>query len=457
MSEVGRESPQSPADQPAKLQDAGRWVLATLEIRWLQVVVGLSVLTSLAAAGVAARAGSTVSFADEQDYLSLGTNLAGGLGFTMDGVHPTAFRPPGFPMFLSLVATVKPELTALRVGNALLAGVVVFLGSLLAKRILNGAGAAVAAVALVASPVAFYTATKLYPQTLAACLLLGGLLAVFALEQATGTRFRVGWSVVAGLCLSGLTLTVPNHGVTLVVAVIWLAARMKRSAMVVVGVLLVAFLVPIGAWTVRNYSVFDRVVPVSTNGGINLLLGNSEHAGSNTGVNVDISRYIDEAHRRDLDEVEVDKFFQEQAIDWIRENPTDAAGLYVGKFLNTFSVQQEFATRERAPSKTQTLVIAVTYLPLLALFLLRHGAVGRVPLRRGEPLLIGAFWTNALVGALAFTRIRFRVPVDPLMTVIAVIFLVGLLDAYVNRGARPAEAELAAAGAATVPVEDPSE
>lgn len=427
-----------------------------LEDRWLQVVVGLSFLTSLTAAGLATRAGSTVSFADEQDYLSLGTNLAGGLGFTMDGVHPTAFRPPGFPAFLSVIATVRPELTSLRVGNALLAGLVVFLGSLLAKRILNGSAAAVTAVALLASPVAIYTATKLYPQTLAACLLLGGLLAVLAVEHATGARPRVGWSVVAGLCLSGLTLTVPNHGVTLVVVVIWLAARLKRSALGVVGVLLVAFLVPIGAWTVRNYSVFDRVVPVSTNGGINLLLGNSEHAGFSTGVNVDISRYIDEAHRRDLDEVEVDQFFQEQAIDWIRENPTDAARLYVGKFLNTFSVQQEFATRERAPSKAQTLVIAVAYLPLLALFLLRHVAVRRVPLRRGELLLIGAFWTNAFVAALAFTRIRFRVPVDPLMTVIAVVYLVESIDAYVNRDRSPAEMS-DIAGAAPVQGEVPSE
>ncbi|MGB3411613.1 MAG: hypothetical protein WBA45_10470 [Microthrixaceae bacterium] len=457
MSEVGRESPPAPADQPVKLRDAGRWVLATLEARWLQVVVSLSILTSLAAAGVAARAAATVSFADEQDYLSLAANLAGGLDFTMDGAHPTAFRPPGFPVFLSLVATVKPELTALRVGNALLAGLVVLLGSLLAKRILNGAGASVTAVALMASPVAIYTATKLYPQTLAACLLLGALLAILAVEHATDTRFRLVWAVVAGLCLSGLTLTVPNHGVTLVVAVIWLVASLKRSAMVAVGVMLVAFLVPIGAWTARNYSVFDRVVPVSTNGGINLLLGNSEHAGSNTGVNVDISRYIDEAHRRDLDEVGMDQFFQEQAIEWIRENPTSAGRLYVGKFLNTFTVQQEFATSARAPSKAQTLVIALTYLPMLALFLLRHVVIGRVPFRRGELLLIGAFWTNVLVGALAFTRIRFRVPVDPLMTVIAVVFLVVLIDAYVNRDRRLADAELEVAGAASVPVEDSSE
>ncbi len=432
-------------------------MLAALEARWLRVVVGLSILTSLAAAAMAARTSATVSFADEQDYLSLGTNLADGLGFTMDGVHPTAFRPPGFPVFLSFVATIKPELTALRVGNALLAGVVVLLGSLLAKRIFNGAGAAITAVALMASPVAIYTATKLYPQTLAACLLLGALLAVLAVEHATDFRFRLVWAAVAGLVLSALTLTVPNHGATLVVAVVWLVVSLKRSAIVAVGIMVVAFLVPIGAWSARNHSVFDRVVPVSTNGGINLLLGNSEFAGSNTGVNVDISRYIDEAHRRHLDEVGTDQFFQEQAVEWIRTNPTAAVRLYVGKFLNTFNVQQEFATRSEAPSKAQTLLIAVTYLPLLALFLLRHAALRRVRLRPGELLLIGAFWVNALVGALAFTRIRFRVPLDPLMTVIAVVLLAALVDAYLNRDPRTRDAGQDVGGPAAVPVEERSE
>ena len=47
----------------------------------------------------------------------------------------------------------------------------------------------------------------------------------------------------------------------------------------------------IGLWSIRNYYVFNSFVFVSTNGGFNLLLGNSKNTEPNLGVNTDISQY----------------------------------------------------------------------------------------------------------------------------------------------------------------------
>jgi 4-amino-4-deoxy-L-arabinose transferase-like glycosyltransferase len=43
-------------------------------------------------------------FSDQIDYAALGQSLAHGTGYTLDG-HPTAFRPPGYPLLLAISFT----------------------------------------------------------------------------------------------------------------------------------------------------------------------------------------------------------------------------------------------------------------------------------------------------------------------------------------------------------------
>ncbi|MEZ5239969.1 MAG: glycosyltransferase family 39 protein, partial [Microthrixaceae bacterium] len=337
--------------------------------RWATVVIVIGVLVSASAIGVALVSDGSVSFADESDYASLAANLADSGRFSMDGVDSTAFRPPGFPFFLTAAALFSEDLVVLRVSNAALAGCVVVLAALVARLVGGRLAALLAAAGSAVSPIALYTATKLYPQTLAAVLLLGSLGAVLLAVRREGSH-RMIWSAVAGLGAGALTLTVPNHGVTVLAMVLWLVWTLRGRALWPVLVLLAVSAVVVGSWTVRNLVVLDEVVPVSTNGGINLLLGNNDRAGAGTGPNVDISEVLEEANRRGLDEVDRDEFLRDEATEWIVSNPVDAGRLYAAKFLNTFSVSQELATDDQQPSTLATVVVAATYLPLLAVFVL---------------------------------------------------------------------------------------
>lgn len=398
-----------------------------LSDHWLRITLALGLLNAMAAAAVTLGSGSSVSFSDESDYASIAASIASGHGFSLDQVDPTAFRPPGFPALLAIAARVSDDLLVLRVVNSLILGLVIVLAAFIARRLAGSLAASMTAIALTFSPVALFTATKLYPQTLATAALLGALLGSMQVVANVGGK-RIGSAVITGLCGALLTLSVPNHGVTVAVIIVWLIWVLRRQAILPVALVIVTCLIPIGLWSVRNYSVFSEFVPVSTNGGLNLLIGNSDDAGVNTGVNVDVSKYIEEAHRRELNEAAADKYFQSEALRWISENRAESARLYVGKLINTFNIQQEMATSTQTPSVWATLLIGITYLPLLAVFLWRHVAARTIELRPGEPLILCAFWANVVVGAIAFTRLRFRVPLDPMMAIIAMSFLATLLN-----------------------------
>lgn len=70
----------------------------------------------------------------------------------------------------------------------------------------------------------------------------------------------------------------------------------------------------------------------------------------------------------------------------------------------------------------------VTYYPLLALMLLRLMLRRRVPVSPFEGYLLALYLLGALVQAVFFTRIRFRVPFDLLLIALDALFLSYLIE-----------------------------
>ncbi len=83
----------------------------------------------------ALRLGDTLRYPDERDYYTLATNLIATGQFSQDGHTPTAFRAPGYPMALALVALIQPSVVAMRLLNiAALALSIVLLGRILRRQ-----------------------------------------------------------------------------------------------------------------------------------------------------------------------------------------------------------------------------------------------------------------------------------------------------------------------------------
>lgn len=368
--------------------------------------------------------GQTLRYADEHEYFTIANNLVAKGVYSLDGVHPTAFRPPGYPLFLSAFLYLGLNIVHLRIVNFILLAASMYLLYAILRSAVGAIAGIIAAFLVLLYPVLFYTAGTLYPQTLGSFLFLS-----FAFLVLHTDVIRTKRAILAGFAIGFLILSISTFIIVLLVTLLFLIFRrrdFKSSALVILvsGAM-------IGGWMVRNHHVFDVWIPFSTNSGFNLLLGNSPHTTANSGVNVDLSAY--DAHASTLSEIQKDEYYRSEALRYITENKGEAITLYISKVLNYFNYRNELATRTEA-SSSRDLLMFLTYVPLLALFILRLCLFKRYPLTDIEVYFVILYIVNAFFQATFFTRIRFRLPYDYVLIGTVAIFLSNIVRMAGNAG-----------------------
>jgi hypothetical protein len=195
--------------------------------------------------------------------------------------------------------------------------------------------------------------------------------------------------------------------------VLWLLWRRPGFRRTVIFFVATLFLV-VGAWTARNYNVFHAVFFVATNGGSNLLKGNSENSTVDSDTLTDVKKYVDATHG--MSETQSDKFYKTAALTWMKEHPGVASRLYAAKVMQYFwfterTATENYATRFEQPI-WRTLIMLFTYEPLLLLLLARFAIARKYPLSELEILFAGLYFINAPFAAIFYSRIRYRLPMD---------------------------------------------
>jgi 4-amino-4-deoxy-L-arabinose transferase-like glycosyltransferase len=398
---------------------------------WTASVLVCLIAITLLTAGVAYSyyLGDRLRFLpDEKDYTDIAINVASGRGYSLNGATSTAFRPPGYPLLLAPFIGLGAQIAHLRILNFALLTLSVILVYRIVESVLSRWAGLIGAILTVVYAVLFYTAGTLYPQTLGATLLLLTLYLLFVCRRT--------WlsALAAGVTLGWLVLTIPNFIVSapLIAIGVWViesnqantssaqAASTRRARATHVTLFLAVAIAIVGVWTLRNAATFGRLVFVSSNSGVNLLVGNSENASPIAGRTTDISTYT--AQARSMDEIDEDNFYRSRAFEWIQSNPMRAAGLFFAKFIHHFNFRNELETRSEA-SPLRDAAMFVTYYPLLlcaALGLIFSRWLG---FTRLEWLCVALYASGALVSAVFFPRIRFRLPYDYLLIVLAAGFI----------------------------------
>lgn len=366
--------------------------------------------------------------------------LAAGQGF---GSGPF-LQAPLYPYFLAGVyAIFGPHAGAALWIQALLGAATVSCAALVAGRIW-GRGGAIAAGLLLAlyRPGIFYTGVLLVPVVVTFLLALALL-------------FAPRRPLAAGLCVgaAGLAhpLAVPG-GLVALVGGLWAeratsAARAPewRSLRRPVLMALLGTALGIAPATIHNLAAGGGFVPIATNSGLNLFIGNGPTASGYFTPPPGLGRDEDlhglrEASRlagRPLDPAAASRFWSERATAAMAARPGRAALLFLRKvylFLHAYETPQ---VESLDFEKRYSLALRVPFLPGWAL-LAALAAVAVYLDRRGRFVLamLAAVGSIALATALFFVTARFRFPAHLYLALAAAGGLVALAHTPLAQRAR---------------------
>ncbi len=198
-------------------------------------------------------------------YTDIARNIVSGIGFSDAPGVANTFEPPVYPYLLStLFALFGENLTVVKLSQAVLDSLTTCTLFFITRTALSVNAAYLAAIFYAFYPIAVYSVADVAPETTFSLLLSFALLTL-VLALRTG---HMRYYLVSGLLLGCATLT---RTTTLYfvpfLALFLLVMRAGRKPVIrLVLVTLSAFLLTIAPWTVRNYVVSKRFIPVAVMG-----------------------------------------------------------------------------------------------------------------------------------------------------------------------------------------------
>ena len=221
-------------------------------------LVAVALVPRLAAAIVL---GNELHFVDEGIYVDTARRLLSGEGF---GAHYS--NVPAYPTLLAVLsAPFATSVVWLRLAQAVVAAFGAGLTFILAERMLGRATAIAAAVIYALDPLLVVAAGLLYPEAIAATVMVAMVLAAWMAVR----RNSIAASAFTGALLGCLALFRPVALAVVTVVVPWIVLNVggppRRRALHGSLVVLTCLLV-LAPWTYRNYRIHGRLMPVSLAG-----------------------------------------------------------------------------------------------------------------------------------------------------------------------------------------------
>jgi 4-amino-4-deoxy-L-arabinose transferase-like glycosyltransferase len=280
---------------------------------------------------------------DAEGYWLLAKQLADGGDYEIYTPARRVMRMPGFSLLLALsVKLAGPNLLYVRIGLAIVGTlaccVLYWLGCELFDRRVGTLAAALAAV----SPALVGFSVVVLTETLFAVCLTGSLVVLAKIartrwrsstetdENNSASKPQLKKAIAAGVlvavaCYVRPTWVLVAPGFALIHCI---RLRFERPAIVESVAIMIALVISLTPWTIRNYQVTGHVIPTTLWVGPSLYDGLSENA---TGIS-DMRFFDNENLMASMSEYEMDKEYQRRAWKFARENPGRAVSLGFIKF-----------------------------------------------------------------------------------------------------------------------------
>ena len=209
-------------------------------------------------------------------YTDIARNIVAGNGFSDAPGLANTFEPPVYMYLLSAFFTLFGEnLTVVKIGQAVLDSLTACTLFFITRTALSVNAAYLAAILYALYPIAVYSVADIAPETTFSFLLSLALLTLALALRSGHVRHYLASGLLLG-CAT-LTRTTTLYFVPFLVLFLVVVRAGRKRVVPLVLVTLSAFVLTIAPWTVRNYVVSKRFIPVAVMGyGEVFLQGSSE-------------------------------------------------------------------------------------------------------------------------------------------------------------------------------------
>jgi 4-amino-4-deoxy-L-arabinose transferase-like glycosyltransferase len=360
-------------------------------------------------------------------YHSIAVNLAEGNGFDGPTGVPTAEWPPLFPFLLSFVYRVfGHDPVGGEVFNVFLGTATVGLLYLVALRVLGRREARFCAVFLAVLPGQIFFCDVLLSETLSTFVLVAFVALMIVLPM------RPWAFVVLGLVIGLATLTRGEGPLMLVIPLaVWWGRVPTRELVRRTVILVLAMLVVVVPWTIRNASELHAFIPVANNSGPTFWSGHNPDADGGATypgreLNLRVAKYPEPER-----EVKFAALLRSEGIDYAVHHPTRELVLIPLRFLSLLRGDSQiipiWVNTGSSPPITRAGILRlgvladVAFYGLLTLFTLALLVYGRRLLVNAALRGILVYFAASLVlyCVVLYGNFRYRVPLEPLMLLVA--------------------------------------
>lgn len=348
------------------------------------------------------------------------------------------FHPPVFPYLVGAAYTAFGGLGAVKVLQALAGALLVPAVGRIGRLAFGPRTGLLAAAMAAFYPELVWYSVHFWSEPVFVALLWWAIEGVLGADARASLPRAVGAGAVWGLAV--LTRETALYFVPF--AALWLAWRSTGGVKRAAAFVLAAFFV-VAPWTWRNWVLFRAFVPVSTMGGLNLWQGNGGLSREEL-----YARY--EAVQGRIEQFEYARRMGLEAIlrrqpAWFFEKVYEQAPHFweIDSLALLHIHRGAYGPVGPAAAIAAALVVILPYLAVVALFV---PGLALLRLDRRRLLLIGFFVYYLLLHVASYGYSRFRVPILPVLFLLAAHFLAGRREGGLARWSVPRKAFAAAVG-----------
>jgi 4-amino-4-deoxy-L-arabinose transferase-like glycosyltransferase len=384
-----------------------------------KLIAGLFLFALLIRVGFILTLENHLYMEDEFEYIRMVNNFLAGRGLIVSETLK-AFRPPLYPLLLSILKAFNLNLFGIRFVQCLISAATVILVYLTGKKIFNSRVGIFSAIISSVYPFFVFYNGFILTETVFIFLATAVIYSYVSLNNRKITWLRTGFILgLAGLCRPTIQGYLPFS--FLLILSFHQPLRRKLGK---IFFILIAFILTLSPWVIRNYKIFNKFIPGTTMGGYVFWEGNNPRSYGGP------CHYFPESMYK-IEETQRDKFLYRKTFDCIKEDPERFIYLLGHKFFRFWNVVPNAPEYSKSLYKIGSLASFGLLMPFFIL-----GFIFSLKNKKAQylHLLIILFTISHMI---YLASIRYRVAIEPFYIILAVYGFIQLTGFRAARGGNP--------------------